>query len=76
MPEVNPVSKSKAEHIESIFWPKTRLSLVLQHFNKIIKYTSHTDSIYTNLSLQPFDCTRNSPYRHLTKCRSYRSENL
>ncbi len=35
MPEVNPVSKSKAEHIESIFCPKTCLSLVLKHFYKI-----------------------------------------
>ncbi len=37
---------------------------------------SHTDSIYTDLSLHPFNCTRNSPHRHLTKCRSYRFENL
>ncbi len=35
MPEVNPVSNSKAEHIESNFSPKTCLSLVLQHFYKI-----------------------------------------
>ncbi len=37
---------------------------------------SHTDSIYTGLSLHPFNCTRNSPHRHLTKCHSYRFENL
>ncbi len=28
-------------------------------------------SMYTYLSLYPFNCTRNSIYRHLTKCRSY-----
>ncbi len=33
-------------------------------------------SIYTDLSLYPFNCTRNSPHRHLPKCRSYRLENL
>ncbi len=37
---------------------------------------STTDSIYTALSLHPFNCTRNSPHRQLTKCRSYRLENL
>ncbi len=33
-------------------------------------------SIYTDLSLCPFNCTRNSPHRPLTKCRSYRLEIL
>ncbi len=32
MPEVNPVSKSNAEHT---FCPKTCLSLVLQHLYKV-----------------------------------------
>ncbi len=35
MSEVNSLSNSKAEHIESIFGPKTCLGLVLQHFYKI-----------------------------------------
>ncbi len=33
-------------------------------------------TIYTDLSLYPFNCTRNSPHRHLTKCRGYQLENL
>ncbi len=37
---------------------------------------SHTDSIYTGLPLHPFNCTRNSPHRHLTKFRSYGFEHL
>ncbi len=37
---------------------------------------SHIYSIYTDVSPYPFNCTRNSPHRHLTKCRSYRLENL
>ncbi len=32
--------------------------------------------IYINLSLYPFNCTRNSLRHHLTKCRNYRLENL
>ncbi len=36
----------------------------------------HLYSIYTALSPHPFNCTHNSPHRHLTKCRSYRLENL
>ncbi len=33
-------------------------------------------SIYTDLLLYTFSCTRNSPHDHLTKCRSYQLENL
>ncbi len=33
-------------------------------------------NIYINLSLYPFNCTRNPLHRHLTKCRSYRLEKL
>ncbi len=38
-------------------------------------YPSPVYSIYTCLSLHPFNCTRNYPHHYLTKCRSYRLEN-
>ncbi len=51
MPEENPVSNSKAEHIESNFCPKTCLNLVLQHFYKINIGTGKTNKKYAIIFL-------------------------